>query len=151
MAELPLAQALRHSEWLYPLVEVVHIAGIALLVGSVWVFDLRVLGLGQAPIRQLARATLPWSVAALLLIVPSGLLLFVADAQALLGNRAFLLKMLLLAAAGANAAAFHLALSGHVRRAGETAQLSAGLRAHAAASLLLWLAIIGCGRMIAYV
>jgi hypothetical protein len=144
--------AMRDSMWLYPAVETVHILGFAILVGSVVMFDLRVLGLARrVPVRALAGLLLPWGAAALILIVPAGLLLFTADASSLVSNRAFVLKMLLLMLAGVNAAAFHL---GPFRSAGRwdrdvAAPLSA--RLHALASLLLWVGILTCGRLIAYV
>jgi hypothetical protein len=147
-----LGEALRHSAWAYPLVEIFHIAGIVLLVGSVTVFDLRILGFGrQIPVRDLARHTLPWSIGALLLVVPSGLLLFLTDAQSVLQNPAFVLKLGLLALAGLNAAAFHLGPYQRVKawEVGQT--LPPAARLHAALSLGLWLGVIGCGRMIAYV
>jgi len=146
-----IAAAMRDSMWLYPVVETVHIVGFTILVGAVILFDLRVLGLSKrVPVRMLAGHLLPWGTAALLLIVPAGLLMFSSDAANLVGNRAFVLKMLLLMLAGTNAAAFHM---GSFRSAekwdqGVAAPLSA--RLHAAVSLLLWLGIVTCGRMIAY-
>ena len=65
------AEAMRDSIWLYPAVETVHIIGFVILVGAVIMFDLRVLGVSKrVPVRMLAQHLLPWSVAALLLIVP---------------------------------------------------------------------------------
>lgn len=143
--------AMRDSMWLYPVVETIHIIGFIILVGSVIMFDLRVLGLSKrVPVRLLAAHLLPWSALALILIVPAGLLMFASDASNLISNRAFVLKMMLLMLAGANAAAFHM---GSFRTAarwdqGVTAPVAA--RLHAAASLLLWIGIVTCGRMIAY-
>lgn len=144
-------EAMRNSMWLYPVVETVHIVGFIILVGSVLMFDLRVLGLSrQVPVRMLAAHLLPWGATALVLIVPAGLLMFASDASTLVGNRAFVLKMMLLMLAGTNAAAFHLGTFRTARNwdQGVTAPLPA--RLHAGASLLLWLAIVTCGRMIAY-
>src|SRR5687768_18572705 len=94
---LAIARAMRESLWLYPSVEIVHILGFVTLVGSVAMFDLRVLGLSKAiPVRALARHLLPWSVGAFLLIAPSGLLMFTAHAGDFLGNRDFQLMMSLL-------------------------------------------------------
>jgi hypothetical protein len=144
-------EAMRGSMWLYPVVETIHIAGFSLLVGAVLMFDLRVLGLSkQVSVRSLASHLLPWGAAALVLIVPAGLLMFTSDAAALVGNRAFVLKMVFLMLAGTNAAAFHL---GPFRTVdawdrGVTAPLPA--RLHAVVSVLLWLGILTCGRMIAY-
>lgn len=148
-ASLPLAQALREGAWLYPVVETLHIIGFAVLVGAVAMFDLRVLGFGrQLPVRALARHLLPWSAGSMLLVVPTGLLLFVTDPLALLANRVFLLKLGLIAMAGLNALAFH---AGPYRQADvwkERAPPRAIL--HALLSLGLWIAVIACGRLLAY-
>ena len=146
-----IAAAMRESMWLYPAVEIVHIVGFTILVGAVILFDLRVLGLTRrVPVRMLAAHLLPWGAAALILIVPAGLLMFSSDAGNLVGNRAFVLKMLLLMLAGTNAAAFHMGAFRSVEKwdQGVTAPVSA--RLHAATSLSLWLGIVTCGRMIAY-
>src|SRR3546814_15998926 len=72
-----LALAMRGELWLYPLVEVVHIIGFSLLVGAVVMFDLRVLGVSKdIAVTALACHLLPWALAALLLIVPAGLMRF---------------------------------------------------------------------------
>ena len=66
---LPLAVAMRHDLWLYPIVEIFHIVGFVTLVGSIIVLDLRLLGLSKAlPVQVLARHVLPWSFAALIVI-----------------------------------------------------------------------------------
>ena len=140
---------MRDGVWLYPVVEIVHIVGFTVLVGAVAMFDLRLLGFGRAlPVQVLARHLLPWSWAALLLIVPSGLLMFGAQPE-LLDNQVFLLKLALIGAAGGNALAFH---TGPWRTVAHwPARLPARARWHAALSLLLWIAVIACGRLLAYV
>jgi hypothetical protein len=150
LSATPLSETMRSSLWLYPVVEIVHILGFAVLVGSVAMFDLRLLGCGRMlPVRALAGYLLPWSLGSLLLIVPAGLLMFSAQPQDFLANRVFWLKLGLIALAGVNAAAFHLgayrSVDGwDVQRAPVLARL------HAALSLLLWVAVICCGRLLAY-
>jgi hypothetical protein len=122
----------------YPALEVVHIAGIALLLGNLVLFELRVWGIGAAlPVDVLQRVALRTSLAA-----ASGSLMFASQAGELLGNRAFVAKMGLLLLAGLNAAAFHW--RGGSRRLDGIARLQTAL------SLGLWLAVIICGRWIAY-
>jgi len=149
---LPLAVAMRQELSLYPAVEIVHIIGFVTLVGSIIVLDLRLLGLTRAlPVRVLARHVLPWSFGALLLIVPSGLLMFVAHASDLIGNTAFVVKMSLLFCASTNAALFH---AGVFRGAAEwdTGVAVPGVaKLHAVASLLIWIGVLACGRLLAYV
>jgi hypothetical protein len=149
VASLPLAQAMREHPWLYPAVETLHIVGFALLVGAVAMFDLRVLGFGrQLPVRALARHLLPWSAGSMLLVLPTGLLLFVADPAALLANRVFLLKLGLIVLAGLNALAFH---AGPYRGADAWEARAPGRAVlHALLSLGLWIAVIACGRLLAY-
>jgi len=146
------AAAMRDSIWLYPAVETVHIIGFVILVGAVIMFDLRVLGVSKrVPVRMLAQHLLPWSVAALLLIVPAGFLMFSADATSLIGNRAFVVKMVMLMLAATNAAAFHLGTFRSVEQWDLGVPAPRSARLHAAASMFIWLGVITCGRMIAYV
>jgi hypothetical protein len=143
------AGAMRGSTWLYPIVEIVHITGLAVLAGSVAMFDLRVLGFGRSVgVQAAGRMLLPWSAISLLAIVPSGLLLFSAHPIALSDNGVFQLKLLLVALAGLNALAFHLG----VYRTAATWHADAPRLAqlHAAASLGLWIGVISCGRFLAY-
>lgn len=148
---LAIARAMREELWLYPAVEIVHIIGFSILVGSVVMFDLRVLGLSrQISVRALARHLLPWSVAALLVIVPTGLAMFSAHAGDFLGNRAFQLKMALLLTAAMNAAIFHTGPFQSAAAWDTNATAPPGARICVALSLVLWFSIIGCGRLLAY-
>ncbi len=146
-----LAAAMREWLWLYPIVEILHIIGLSVLVGSAALFDLRILGLSRSmSVAALASHLLPWARASLLLIVPSGLMMFTAHATEMANNPAFQTKLALLAAAGINAAAFHAGTFQTVAAwdletsAPRAAQVSAVL------SLLLWAGVITCGRLLAY-
>jgi hypothetical protein len=146
------AAAMRDSIWLYPAAQTVHIIGFVILVGAMIMFDLRVLGVSKrVPVRMLAQHLLPWALAALLLIVPAGFLMFSADASRLINNRAFVFKMVLLMLAATNAAAFHLGAFRSVEQWDQGTTAPRPARLHAVASLLIWLGVITCGRMIAYV
>ena len=148
---MPLAQALREHAWLYPAVETLHIVGFAVLVGAVAMFDLRVLGCARRlPVDALAAHLLRWAVASLLLIVPAGLLLFASAPGDFLTNRTFGLKLALIALAGANALAFHLGVYRGVAGWNVAAPAPLRARAHALLSLLLWIGVIACGRLLAY-
>jgi hypothetical protein len=135
--------ALAGHPWAYPALESAHLAGVALLVGSLAVLDLRVWGRGAAlPVAALARLSLALTALGFALAAASGLLMFTTQPQELLANRAFVLKMGLLMAAGANAAWFHAR--------GSLQRLDGVARAQTLASLLIWVAAIVCGRWIAY-
>ena len=146
-----LGRAMREWLWLYPSVEIVHIVGIALLFGSIAVLDLRLLGVSRGiPVKTLARHVLPWSAASFLLVVPSGLMMFTAHATEFATNPAFLLKLALLATAAANVAFFHLGPYRTVHAWDGAGEAPGTARAAAAPSIAVWIAVITCGRLIAY-
>jgi hypothetical protein len=147
----PLAEALRGLIWLYPLVEVTHILGFALMVGAIAAFDLRLWGIGlRLSADALARLLLPVALTGFALAAPSGVLLFVTEATALAANPAFQIKLALLALALANIAAFHRGSGARIgawtgSRPPVAARLAGGL------SLALWTGVLIAGRLIAYV
>ncbi|HEU4852565.1 MAG TPA: DUF6644 family protein [Telluria sp.] len=152
LASTPVSAHMRSNLWLYPVVEIFHILGFAVLVGGVSLFDLRVLGFARAlPVDTLGRHLLPWSVASLGLVVPAGLLMLSADPHGLLGNPVFQLKLSLIALAGVNALIFHAGVYRGVAAWNIGATAPPAARLQAIVSLLLWVAIISCGRLLAYV
>jgi hypothetical protein len=135
--------ALQFHVWAYPVLEILHIGGIALLLGNLALLESRVFGLGAGlPVKELARLSLRIAAGGFALAATSGLLMFASHPAELLANRAFTLKMLLLLVAACNAAWFH--------RRGSLAKLDAWARGLMAASTLIWLAVLACGRWIAY-
>ncbi len=145
------AVAIRQSLWLYPVLEIVHITGIVLLVGPAIMFDLRLLGFSKnLPVSTLAQHLLGWSRRGLLLIVPSGLLLFITDAATLWYDPMFLLKMLLLVVAGLNALVFHSFTFRSVTAWNEKTIVPVSAKVTACISIIVWLVIIACGRLLAY-
>jgi hypothetical protein len=142
---------MRQWLWLYPAVETIHITGIALLFGSIAVLDLRLLGLSKSiSVKRLAGHTLPWSAGAFLLIVPSGLAMFTAHASEFIDNPVFALKMSLLLAAGVNAGIFHAGVFRGAAGWDVAVTPPPAARAAAAVSLLVWMSVIACGRLLAY-
>ena len=145
------AVAMRHGLWLYPIVEIVHIVGFVVLVGAAVMFDLRLLGLArQLPAADLARFLLPWARTSLLLVLPSGLLLFTAHATEWAASPVFRLKLLLLAAAALNAALFQWGPFTSVAAWNRGSPAPVAARGAAVVSLLLWLGVLSCGRLLAY-
>src|SRR5512138_707211 len=143
---------LRASRWVYPLVNTAHVLGIALLVGAIAPLDLRLLGLWRSvPLHLLARVLQPVAAIGLAVAVTAGLLLFAVGATKYAAMPLFLAKLALIAAALVNA----VLLRRHpdwvlARVPGLAAEPGPRLKAAAAFSLVLWLAVILCGRFIAY-
>lgn len=146
-----LSSVIRQWVWLYPAIESLHLLGLALLVGSIAMFDLRLLGFSrQLWVTDLAQHLLPWAYLGFAIAALTGFLLFAVNASELAVNPAFRLKLLLIAVAGVNAALFHFKYRS-VRLWNRVVVVPLSVRAIAAVSLLLWIAVIICGRLIAYV
>ncbi|RJF92371.1 DUF6644 family protein [Noviherbaspirillum saxi] len=146
-----LGVTMRGSLWMYPIVEIFHIVGFAILVGSVIMFDLRVLGLSkEVPVTAMGRHLLRWSLLSLLLIIPAGVMMFSAHPNDFISNKIFLLKLTLIVCAGVNALSFHAGVYRGVVGWNTGVSAPAAAKCHAGLSLVLWIAIISCGRLLAY-
>jgi len=138
--------ALKDSYLAYPLVNTAHIIGIALLFGAIVPLDLRLIGWRSQsePVDRLSRILVPVAIAGLLIAVPAGLLLFATDARAYAAAPLFQAKMILIALAIANALALR-------RFAGSGSEPNRRVAFAGAASILLWLGAITCGRLLGYI
>lgn len=140
---------MRESLYAYPVAETIHIAGLALLFGSIALVDLRLLGLGRRmPIAALARYAVPWSILGFLVAASTGLAMFAAHAAEFLTHPVFMVKMGLILAAGVNAAMLHM---GPLRDlASDDVDPTTAMKLAGGLSLASWLGVIACGRMLAY-
>ena len=144
LENLPVIVALRESTFAYPIVNALHIVGVALLFGAIVPLDLRLAGWRReaAAVDGLATLLLPVALFGFLLAACAGLLLFATDARAYAASPLFQAKMVLIATALANALA--------LRRVDWRRAASRRVSAAAGASLLLWLAVIVLGRLVGY-
>jgi hypothetical protein len=152
IAQSALAVYVRESMWAYPLFETLHVIGLALIFGPILLFDLRVLGWNKDfAVSRLHKALLPWVWTGFALNAASGILLFVSDAAEFAANTALRLKMVLLVLAGLNALYFQARIAPSATAWDRENKAPVTARFSAAASIVLWLAIITAGRMIAYI
>ena len=137
--------ALRDSVFAYPLVNALHIIGIALLFGAIVALDLRLIGWRRdvGPAEAVAKLLLPVAIGGLALAIPAGLLLFATDARAYAASPLFQAKMVLIGLAVGNA----LWLRASERR-GLRSERRAALAG--ASSIILWLGAIILGRLVGY-
>jgi hypothetical protein len=149
--QTPLSELLQTVQWLIPTIQSIHIAALAVVFTSAAWVDLRLLGAagrGQ-PLGRLSKRFLPWVGWGVLVLLATGLLLMIAEPTRALLNPFFQIKMLLLVIVGWMTWAI---ARGAERQAGVFAGIDGGAAAKpvAIASLVMWLAIIGFGRWIAY-
>ena len=142
-----LGQTVRTSVWLFPVIEAIHLLGLSLLGGMVLALDLRMLGVAMRdqPIAMIARGTYPWLARALVLMLVTGVLLFLSEAVKCYHNPSFWVKMTTLPFA----IAFALTVRKRVafRDGGVTGwqtRLTAGV------SIALWFVVAAAGRWIGF-
>lgn len=145
LADTAIADWIQQSRWGYAVVNALHVLGIALLVGAIAALDLRLLGWRRRlAVVALARLLQPVAIAGLGLAISAGALLFLADPVDYAAMPLFRLKLVLVALAIANAFAFNLG-PGPANASSRRQRLAGAL------SLTLWIAVLACGRFLAFV
>ena len=141
-----------HNSWVIPTVQSIHIAGIGLVLGSVFMIDLRILGWAgmDQSLRQTTRRFGPWLTAALCLLLATGLLMVIGEPVRELVTFSFWLKMFLVAVGTLVAAVFQITLRKHEQHWEETLVKRRLIKGLAISTFLIWMCIIILGRLIAY-
>lgn len=152
LQELAPFAALRSGRWSYAAVNAAHIAGIALLFGAIVPLDLRLMGWRRSvSIAMLTRVLLPVAIGGLCLAIAAGFVLFSTRAVEYAALALFQVKLALVAGGVANALLLHRAVQWEAGQTVTGAMPPMRLRAAGALSIALWLSIIVCGRMLAFV
>jgi hypothetical protein len=130
----------------------VHIAAIAMVVGSVLMIALRILGWAgmDQTLRQTADRFGPWLTGALWVLLATGLLLVIGEPVRELVTFSFWAKMALVSAGALIAAVFRVSLRRHEQRWGDALVRRGSIRLLAILTLLIWAGVIVLGRLIAY-
>ncbi|MGB6541685.1 MAG: DUF6644 family protein [Xanthobacteraceae bacterium] len=147
-----LADNIRENDLLFPFIESVHVLSICLVVGSILAVDLRLLGLASIR-RSVSRVThgiLPLTWCAFVVAVASGGLLFISNATKYLGNGFFIAKLFLIGAAGLNMMIFHAISAKDLPRWENESRLPLPARLAGGLSILLWVAVVACGRWVGF-
>lgn len=141
-----------HNTWAIPAIQSIHIVGIAMVVGSVLMIDLRILGLTwtDQTLRQTTDRFGPWLTGSLWLLLATGVLMVIGEPVRELVTLSFWLKMTLVALGAAVAVFFQRTLRIHERQWEDTLVHRAAIKGLAVGTFLIWMAIIVLGRLIAY-
>ena len=143
-----IGSAIRASQWLFPVVEAAHLAGLAFIGGAVLIVDLRLMGLGlrEQPVARVARAVEPWMTASLVVMLVTGFLLFLSEAVKCYNSFAFWVKMTSLALA----IVFAYTIRRRVATADPAGVGPAWSKLVGGISLLLWAGVAWGGRWIGF-
>jgi hypothetical protein len=142
--------ALMHTHWAWPAAESLHFIGLSLLLGTIGLFDLRLLGVGRRiPIAAFHRL-IPWGLFGFAINAATGLLFLMTEPDQYVYNPSFHFKLLFITVAGLNALAFYA--TSYRRIAAPDAPLDAPrvARAIAVLSLSMWIGVIIAGRLLTF-
>jgi hypothetical protein len=150
LASFPHVAALMQMRWSWPLFESAHFIGLTLLFGSIAAWDLRLLGMvKEIPVAAFHRLV-PFAVLGFGINITSGTFFLMTFPDQYVYNSAFHLKMFCVLLAGVNVVVFYLTMFRRLKGLGPGMQAPPLARASGAISLVLWIIVIICGRMITF-
>jgi len=136
------------SKWWWAFMMDLHFIGLAVLIGTVGIFNLRLLGFAKPlPLAPLHRLT-PWAMAGFGINTLTGILAFIGMPSYYTFDIAFWLKMLALLLVATNVGVFYLTAFHKVEHLGPNEDAPRLAKFFAAMSLVLWFAVIALGRYI---
>lgn len=149
----PIALWVRTATHAYPVLECIHILGIACLVGGALAVDFRLMGLRgrDVPITTVTRNLLPLCHVGFIAVAISGVLMFTGIARAVGLSAAAPWKLGLILLAGMNIAVFHFGIYRSVARWDQAAIPPLPARVSGAVSAASWIGVLIAGRYLAYV
>ena len=141
-----------HNDWMIPTIQSIHIAGIGIVLTSVFMMNMRILGLAgkDQTLRQTTNRFGPWLMWALVALLVTGVLMVIGEPVRELVTISFWLKMSLIAIGTIVAAIFLRTLRKNEDGWGETMTQRFSIKLMAILTFLVWLAVIVLGRLIAY-
>jgi hypothetical protein len=138
------------GNWEWPAAESLHFIGLSMLLGTVGLFDLRLLGLGRSISISALHRLIPWGVLGFVINMLTGICFFTAQPDLFMFNPALQLKVLFILIAGLNILVFYTTMFRKVKVLGPGENAPAAARVIGGISLFLWLGVIVFGRLLTF-
>ena len=135
-------------KWVWATLQTLHFLGLTLLMGVVFLVDLRMLGVASGLSFASLHRLLPWGMLGFGLNLFTGMCYFVATPFQYTQNVSFYWKITLMMLAGVNAIYFTVFDEPWALRAGDDAPLKS--KVMAASAILLWVGVMFCGLMLPF-
>ena len=146
----PQGEFLRHAKWGWPIFESLHFLGMSVLLGTVGMFDLRLLGFARGiPIAALHRL-IPLGIAAYALNAVTGFCFVSATPDQYLYNLAFRWKVTFFVIAGFNVLFFYARTFERLKTHDPEAPPPPSARVAGAVSLCAWIGVMSAGRLLTF-
>ncbi|MDG2140972.1 MAG: hypothetical protein P8K27_05700 [Gammaproteobacteria bacterium] len=139
-----------NTPWGWPIIESIHFFGLSLLIGTVGIFDLRLLGVGQGIQYSQMHKLVKVGVFGYSLNVMTGIMFLTTAPDQYIYNPAFQTKLFFMIIAGLNMIVFYLTTAHAVKTTPADSYATHPAKVIGAVSLLCWAMVIICGRLITY-
>lgn len=148
----PVAEFVQVNDFAFPVLEAAHVVSIMLVVGSIFMLDLRLIGVSSRghAVTKLASEVLPWTWVSFVFAVITGSLLFTGQAGSYAKNLQFQMKLALLVAAGLNMLLFHVITWRSVNKWNTATPTPAAAKVAGLLSLAFWIGVVVCGRWVGW-
>ena len=153
LEQTQLGVAIAESRYAFAIIEGVHLIGLSISVGLIFLTDLRLLGVlfKHVPVPDFLHQLRAWVLGGFAAIFISGGLLFVAEASTLIASPPFAFKLGLIVLGGINALYFEFIIAKQPAIQENHPVLPRTARLAGAASIVSWTLVIICGRLIPYI
>jgi hypothetical protein len=145
-----LARTIRASAWMWQTLETLHFIGMSVLIGTVGLFDLRLLGFARGVPYDAFHRLIPLGIAGFALNAATGALFLTGYPDQYLFNAAFQVKVALFLVAGLNVALFYAGTFAALRALGPDDPPPPGARVAGAVSLCAWIGVMAAGRLLTF-
>jgi hypothetical protein len=139
-----------HSAFAWPICACLHFLGLSLLIGTVGLFDLRLVGFARGLSPAAMHRLIPWGVGGFVVNLITGTLFVIGQPFRYIHNPAFQLKLAFIAVLGINMLVFYASAYRKVAMLGPDEATPVGAKIAGATSLILWVGVICAGRMVAF-
>lgn len=148
ISDTPWGVAMRESAFLFPTVECMHVVAITFVAGTIFMVDLRLLGVTarHQAVTRMTHEVLPWTWGAFVLAVITGSLLFSSNALKYYENEPFRFKALCMVLAGVNMVVFHLVTQKSVKTWDRDVGTPPAAKIAGVLSLAFWILVVGFAR-----
>lgn len=146
-----LGTSIAESLWAFPTLETIHVIALVTVLGTIFVMDLRMLGVASAgrAISKISTDTLKWTWIGFIVAAITGTLLFTSKASTYMVNPYFIVKMVLIVLAGLNMLYFHFVTWKNVD-SWDLTDTPMSAKVAGVLSLSFWIVVVFCGRAIGF-
>jgi hypothetical protein len=145
------SHAMITQPWLWPICETLHFVGVALLIGTAGLFDLRLMGFLRSIPMPAAMRMRPWAAAAIVLNGVTGALFFIGAPDQYIDNPAWWGKVAFLGVATLNILVFETTQGRRMLTLAADGPVPVGFKVAGAVSITSWFAVLYFGRMLPFI